>query len=212
MKNASSLIILLAFAGLANLTANAMNITPPFDSPERPDLSHSVPMRGEADFGLGRILAVDAFGYGAPAADEAGLIVLGRIRSSVEAFGLLDGERFVSFDVGVFAFRNSGAHPATAESYGRPLFIEDDVTVSADPGENAVMAGFCRGFEGSLVWVDMKTLPMVSGFFGSHPAANFRITAGAGGAPVFQLFNATREIWQTVQLSGADGAEALVIA
>ena len=58
----------------------------------------------------------------------------------------------------------------------------------------------------------MRTLPLLAAFFGNNSDSNFRLTIeGSGSAPVFQLWNQTREIWQTIQLDGADGLERLVI-
>lgn len=190
----------------------AMTLFNPADVPERPDNAHSVPVRADDVFSVGRMVCVDVDGYGAAAEDAAGLRMLGRVRNNVDATGLEDGETRVVFDVGVFAFDNDGADPVTQAHYLRPVFVADDVTVSASPGSHNVVAGICRGFEGSKVWVDSKVLPSIAGWFGNHPDANFRISANAAGVPIFQLYNATRALWQEVQLKGADGAETLVIA
>lgn len=189
----------------------AMTLFSPYDSPTRDDGSHSVPVRGDAIFSSGRILAVDDEGYAVEAADAAGLIVLGRISKDIDATDLSDGDVVVPFDVGVFAFANSGAGPVLAEHYGRPVFIEDDVTVTADPGDNNVFAGFCRGFLDSRVWVDMRVLPMLAAFFGNNPDANFRYSVNADRQPVLQLWNQTQSAWQTVQLAGASGTERVII-
>jgi hypothetical protein len=183
----------------------------PYDSPTRNDDTHSVPMRADATFSAGRIVCVDGEGYAAEAADAAGLIVLGRCREAVDAAGLNDGEGRCVFDVGVFAYTNSAAHPVLPHHYGRPVFIEDDVTIRATPGANNVFAGFARGFTGSQVWVDMRPLPMIAAWFGNHAQANFRISTNASGVPVFQLWNQDRVRWQTVQLRGVSGAERLIV-
>lgn len=182
-----------------------------YDSPVRPDLVHSVPVREDDVFYEGRILAVDADGYGASAADAAGLRVLGRIHAGVDATGVADDVVRVSYDLGVFAYENSASNPVTAAHYLRPVFIEDDITIAGSPGSHNVVAGICRGFFGSKVWVDMKVLPGIAAWFG-NPDANFRISSNAAGVPIFQLYNGTRGLWQEVQLSGADGVETLVIA
>lgn len=155
MKHHSSLssILLLAFAALSTMQLTALS----YDSPERPDNAYSAPMRADMDFAPGRLIAADEDGYAAAAADEAGLVVLGRVRAEVSSEGLANGEKRVAFDHGVFAFDNSTAHPVTNSLMGRPVYVEDDVTVSSDPGVNGIFAGICRGFEGSgKVWVDTK--------------------------------------------------------
>lgn len=183
-----------------------------FDSPTRPDEAHSVPVRADDVFVNGKILAVDAEGYGAEADDAAGLIVLGRIRESVDATDLNNGALSVAFDIGVFGYKNSGTSPVLPSHYGRPVFIEDDVTVTASPGTHNVFAGFCRGFTRSLVWVDMRSLPMLAAFYGNNPDSNFRFSVNAQRVPILQLWNQTQETWQTIQIEGAAGLERLLIA
>jgi len=182
-----------------------------YDSPTRPDGAHSIRVRGDAIFAEGRIVACDADGYAIAAADEEGLITLGRINTPLDATGEVDGARAVVFDIGVFAYNNSGGNPVTAAHYGKPVFIEDDITVTIDPGTNNVFAGICRGFTGSKVWVDMRTLPLLANFFGNNPDSNFRLSVDSSGVPTMQLWNQTQAIWQTVQLQGASGAEHLII-
>lgn len=159
------------------------------------------------------MVGVDLYGYAISPADVAGLLVVGRVRSSIDAAELADGAVRCVFDVGLFAWSNASGDPVTMASYGRPVFIEDDVTVRAGPGDNAVLAGICRGFaQDGKVWVDSKVLPMIGAFFGNHPNANFRISAGSDGAPEMQLYNQDQEVWQRVQLAGETGAEHLIIA
>jgi hypothetical protein len=128
-----------------------------YSSPTRPDNSYSVPMRADMEFFPGRLVAVDADGLAAEAADAEGLTVLGRIRAGAESHGLADRETVVSFDIGVFAYDNSSNAPVTDLHYGKPIYVEDDITVTSDPGDHSIYAGICRGFEGSgKVWVDVR--------------------------------------------------------
>jgi len=182
-----------------------------FDSPTRPDGAHSIRVRGDSIFAEGRIIACDAEGYAIAAADTEGLTVLGRINTALDATDEADGALSVVFDIGVFAFNNSGTNPVTVAHYGKPVFIEDDITITVDPGTNNIFAGICRGFTGSKVWVDMRTLPLLANFFGNNADSNFRLSVDSSGVPTFQLWNQTRAIWQTVQLKGGSGTEHLII-
>lgn len=183
-----------------------------YDSPTRPDDAHSVPVRADALLYQGKILALDAQGYGVEAEDAAALTILGRISADVDATDRADGEVKVVFDLGVFGYENSSDSPVLDSHYGRPVFIEDDTTVRADPGDHNVFAGFCRGFTGRQVWVDMRVLPLIATFWGDNANSNYRYSVNADRGLVLQLWNQTQNTWQTVQLEGADGLERLLIA
>ena len=153
MKFNSFFTCILAFAALFTMNLSALD----YSAPERPDNSYSVPMRADTDFSPGRMLAVDLEGYAAQAADEEGLVVLGRLRQSSDSTGYANGEVKAVYDHGVFAWDNSTAYPVTMAQFGRPVFVEDDITVTSEPGTHSIFAGICRGFEPSgKVWVDSK--------------------------------------------------------
>ena len=177
---------------------------------------YSLPAKGGAVYSAGRMVAVDMLdGRAAPAADAPRLIVQGRIEKTVDNSTGANGDMMVPFLTGVFLYKNSGSAPVVQARYGQPIFIEDDITVSLDPGDNNIFAGFFRGFEadGQRVWVDTRPLPQIASFFGNNPNSNWRLSVDTGtGATVFQMWNADQATFQTVQLGGASGAENLIIA
>jgi hypothetical protein len=187
-----------------------------FDSKSRFDREYSLPAKAGRTYWQGRLLAVDLTdGRATAAADAASTVVLGRIERTVDNSAGPNDAKVVPYRVGTFGYRNSTLHPILGTGYGQPCFIEDDITVSANPGNNNVFAGFFRGFPnlGTYVWVDTQPLALLAAFFGNNPNANWRFSSDPDtGAPLFQLWNQDQAKFQTIQLAGAAGAERLIIA
>lgn len=183
-------------------------------SPTRFDEYYALPAAAGKVYYRGRMLAVDAQGRAAAAKDQADLIVVGRIESTVDNSAGLHGDRLVKFRLGTFAYNNSKVDPITQVLFGRPVFIEDDVTVRSSPGEHNIFAGFFRGFtEQGAVWVDSRYLPMLAAWWGHNPANNWRLTMDpVTRGTVLQLWNQDAETYQTIQLAGAPDAEHLIIS
>ena len=84
----------------------------------------------------GTLVAQNGEGLAVPAADAAGLIVLGRAENSVQA-----GEKAV-VKRGVFIYDNGADTEAlTVGDIGKECFVVDDVTVGIVGGTNKVKAG-----------------------------------------------------------------------
>lgn len=187
-----------------------------YSSAQRLDDVYALPAKAGEVYWRGRILAVDTEdGRAVEASDAPNRMVVGQIDTSKDNLLGSHGDHLVPFATGVFLYKNDAAAPLTQAHWGKPCYVKDDVTVSASPGEHNVFAGFFRGFHnlGTGVWVDMKVLPLLAGFYGSHPDSNWRLSSDPdSGAPIFQLWNQTQETWQTVQLEGGAGVERLLIA
>lgn len=183
-------------------------------APTRFDEYYVLPAAAGKAYYRGRMLAVDAQGRAAAAADQAGLIVVGRIENSVDNVFGLHGDHLVKFRLGTFAYANSKTDPITQALFGKPVFIEDDITIRATPGEHNIFAGFFRGFtEQGGVWVDTRSLPMLAAWWGANPANNWRLSVDAiTGGTVFQLWNQDSQAYQTVQLAGLPGTENIIIS
>lgn len=187
-----------------------------FNSSTRFAVQFSLPAKAGQVYWAGRLLAVDlADGRAAAAADAAQRVVLGRIEHTVDNRSGANDAVAVPYRLGTFCFNNSTSHPILGEAYGQPCYIEDDITVSANPGENNVFAGIFRGFPnlGNGVWLDLAPLPLLAAFFGNNVNANWRFSSDPDtGAPIFQLWNQDQAKFQTIQLAGAAHAERLIIA
>jgi len=58
--------------------------------------------------------------------------------------------------IGVFLMNNSSTHPLTNAYIGKVCYVEDDNTVSHDPGSYAVRAGVVHNVDDDGVWVDTE--------------------------------------------------------
>jgi hypothetical protein len=101
----------------------------------------------------GGLAAVDTAGKALPAADAAGLKVLGRFEHSVPA-----GEKVV-IKRGIFLFDNNSEDPVVAANIGGYCYVTDDQTVQATANSNAVVAGLVRGVTADGVYVDTTLNP-----------------------------------------------------
>ncbi|MCF6174824.1 MAG: hypothetical protein L3J71_03550 [Victivallaceae bacterium] len=116
----------------------------------------------------GSMVAIDkTTGEAEPAADAANLVVKGRANEYIDNTD--DGLR-VQIEVGIFCWENSAGNAVTDTDL--ICYVEDDQTVSSDPGDNAVIAGVVVDIDDDGVWVD------------SHPAA---VAAAIGKNPVAAL-------------------------
>jgi hypothetical protein len=127
-----------------------------------------VPVAAAVKIFVGALTAIDASGNALPAADTAGLKVLGRCEG-MPGPGItgLDGDNSsglagaitVNIKRGVFKFDNSAGNALTAAQLGKVCYVEDDHTVNKDGGTNKVKAGRVIGLDdsGTSVWVDTRS-------------------------------------------------------
>lgn len=131
-----------------------MAATAPINTPERPNLSIAYPLAAATKVFAGTLAALDANGRMVPAADTAGLRVVGRAEdtfdNSAGAAAAISGVAKRS----TFKFANSGTQPLLAADIGKECFVEDDQTV-AKTSTNKVKAGrFVALDADGGVWVD----------------------------------------------------------
>jgi len=94
----------------------------------------------------GDIVALNGDGKAVPAADTAGLKVIGAAVSVTE-----DG---VAVESGVYAFKNDTANAVTRIARGTACFVKDKGTVAA-AGTNAIPAGIVVDVHDGEVYVDL---------------------------------------------------------
>jgi hypothetical protein len=103
----------------------------------------------------GTIVAVDSTGYALPAADSAGLVVVGLAQHYAEA-----GEK-VTVKSGVFSFDNAAAPNACSNSshLNNLIYVADDHTVSTSAGSHSVKAGVMRYVDDAgSVWAEIGNI------------------------------------------------------
>ena len=101
----------------------------------------------------GAILAIDSANEIQPAADTAGLKVVGRCPLALD--NAADGLES-QVEQGVFRYANSGTYPITRAMIGRVAYVENDETVGYN-STNKVRAGLVYDVDSDGVWVDMRS-------------------------------------------------------
>jgi hypothetical protein len=140
--------------------------TTPINTPEAPgDFTSPVPLLNGVIVYVGTLLAITAAGYGKPAADVAGLRVLGVVQPS-SLSSVFDntaggaGAMSVLTKRGAFILQNSTTQPVTQADLGANVFAEDDNTV-AHSTTYSLIAGVFLGFyngDATQVIVDITSL------------------------------------------------------
>jgi hypothetical protein len=131
-----------------------MSATQPINTPEREGAIVSLPVAAATMLYAGTLVAIDASGNAVPAADTAGLKVLGRCEEDVVNAGLA-GAKSVRVKRGVFRFANSATSAVDADDVGLPCYVEDDSTV-AETGDNSIVAGIVIEVGSEGVWIDTR--------------------------------------------------------
>ena len=181
--------------------------TSSIDTPTRAGDAIVLPVEASTLIYRGTIAARNAAGNLVPAADAAGLVVLGRCGGpDNNAVGDVDNSQGEAGDIsgrvdrGIFAWNNSTAHPITAANIGQVAFCEDDNTVGTDPGVHGVRAGVIVEVDEDGVWIDTRLTAMVGAVAVALTSSAAAISAltftadGATGAEVRALATACAAI------------------
>jgi len=109
----------------------------------------------------GAIGAVDAAGNANPAADTAGLKVIGTFQTEQNNTEGDAGDLVVNMDGRPQWITNSTGDAVTVAEIGRVVYVEDDETVCKVGGANHIPAGICKNIDATLgVLVDFRTAPL----------------------------------------------------
>lgn len=132
-----------------------MPLTNDRNTPERNGSLVNLPVEAGTVIYAGAIVAVNAAGNAVPAADAAGLTVIGRAEAQADNSAGAAGAISITVRRGVFRYANSGASPLTAADVGQVAHVADDATV-AKTTTNSIVAGKVLGVEPGGVWVEIR--------------------------------------------------------
>ncbi len=128
------------------------------------------PVKGSTKVFGGSQAAVDANGLAVPAADTAGLTVVGIAQEYVDNSAGADSAKTVRVRRGVFQVNSASL---TAADVGKPVYVSDDQTVSKSATTNKVAAGILEAIDGATkAWVR----------YGPRPASGLADIATADAA------------------------------
>jgi len=119
------------------------------NTPRRDGEIFEAPVAAGAVIYAGAMVARDGDGNAAPAADTAGLVVIGRADATADNSGGAAGAISVTVCRGVFAWSHSGL---TRADLGKVLYATDDQTV-ATTSTNDVPAGILVDVTSDGAWV-----------------------------------------------------------
>lgn len=100
----------------------------------------------------GALCATNAAGYIVPAADAAGLVVVGVAQHQIVNAGAA-GAAEITMVTGVFKFANLAAALVAQAHMHRLIYVADDQTVRGTASATPILAGVCELIESDGVWV-----------------------------------------------------------
>jgi hypothetical protein len=130
-----------------------MAATKSIDTPELSRDIVSLPIAANTTIFAGTLVAVDSNGRAVPAADTAGLRVIGRAEEE-KTCGATAGAESLLVKRGIFRFANSATDAVDANDLGKDAFVEDDATVSETGTTHKVKAGRIVQVDSAGVWID----------------------------------------------------------
>ncbi|MBB5351101.1 hypothetical protein HNR46_001335 [Haloferula luteola] len=127
-----------------------------FNAPELPSGAFLNPgLAAATSLAAGEIGAVNATGNALPAADTAGLRVIGRSEGDFDNAAGLAGDVESLLKRGIFKWDNDPTNPVTIASIGKHCFVKTSTSVCVTAGStNKVIAGVVVRIDSDGVWVD----------------------------------------------------------
>lgn len=194
MKKIVFIVSLLAMACAygAALTANRLTLSREGDRVR-------IGVRGTNEIFAGSMVAVGTDGYAVPAAQTAGLRVIGKALEYVKNTGA-PGSVEINIERGVHCWANAGSK-ATRADIGKVAYVIDDQTVTNAITTQAIIAGFIVDVTGDGVWVDSRSI-------GGQGAAAFNSLTTVGNVSAAGNVSAGGNVAATSNLTA--GANAII--
>lgn len=141
------------FASATTFTLAMAALAEDRDTPMRDNRMYSYPVKAATKIYAGSMVAIDADGYAVPAADTAGLALVGRAEEQIDNSSGSSGDLSVLVRRGTFKWAATGM---TIANVGDPVFVLDDQTVGVASGAtNEIFAGTIVEVESATaVWVE----------------------------------------------------------
>jgi len=150
--------------------------TSEIDTPTRTGTYIHLPLAAATLIYAGTLVARDAAGRAVPAADTAGLRVVGRAAHTVDNSTGAAGAASINIEPGVFKYANSESNAIDADDVGKHALVEDDQTV-AESSTHGVIAGRIVEVDADGVWIDTRYA-----YFGLRTLVTPTSTDGAAAA------------------------------
>ena len=126
------------------------------NTPRKDGILIGIKVAASTSIEAGKLLAVNAAGYGVPASDAAGLKVGGVTQEAVDNSTGGNGDKTVEvMRKKAFLLANDTTNAVTQAHVLTNVFVKDAATVDSDGGTNNIVAGKCLGVESGGVWVEI---------------------------------------------------------
>jgi hypothetical protein len=129
-----------------------MPATAPIDTPTRPGNTFAYPVAAATIIYAGTLVAVNAAGNAVPAANTAGLKVVGIAQDTYDNAAGLAGAMLAVVERGTFLLPNSATSALTVADIGTQALVEADDAVAKVASQN-IKAGRILSVHTSGVWV-----------------------------------------------------------
>lgn len=116
-----------------------------------------LPMAADTTIEAGKLVAMSS-GYAIPAADTAGLVVMGVAEATVTNAGSAGDVSIIVRRGKAFRLDNDTTNAVRVNEIGAKVYVKDSVTV-ARSSTNSIVAGECLGLDSLGVWVQTPTYP-----------------------------------------------------
>ena len=126
------------------------------NTPRKDGILIGIKVAASTSIEAGKLLAVNAAGYGVPASDAAGLKVVGVTQEAVDNSAGANGDKIVEvMRKKAFLLANDGTNAVAQAHVLTNVYVKDAATVDSDGGTNSIVAGKCLGIESGGVWVEI---------------------------------------------------------
>lgn len=116
----------------------------------------ALPVAASTIVEAGNLVALNASGYLVPAADTAGLTVVGVAGETKDNSAGANGAVYCLIRrKKVFLFENHATNAVTQALVGKSVYVADSVTVCTDGATNDIVAGKCLGVSADGVLVEV---------------------------------------------------------
>lgn len=129
--------------------------TKAINSPERPGKLLYLPLAAATVIYAGTLVALDSNGRAVPAADTAGLRVVGLAQETVDNSAGSAAALSINVKPGIFRMNNSATDAVDTNDVGKLCFVEDDNTVNEAGASDRVIAGRVVEVDSEGVWVEV---------------------------------------------------------
>lgn len=156
------------------------------NTPRRAGERVSLPVEAATKLYAGAMIARNADGRAVPAANTAGLVVVGRAEHQADNSAGAAGDLTIEIQTGLFAYAHGGL---TRADIGKTVYAADDQTVTLTPG-NRVVAGVLVDVDDQGAWVRIGPEAPMTPADAQAAIATADAAVAAGASPTKAEFDA----------------------